>query len=74
MMRSAHRYYQSVCPISGKAKVASRRIHIHYPSLLAYFYDKTIMEDFIADEVESILYIAREISGMPYSPTHDAPM
>jgi hypothetical protein len=25
----------------------------------------TIMEDFIADEVESILYIAREISGMP---------
>lgn len=29
------------------------------------------MEDFIADEVESILYIAREISGMPYVLPHD---
>lgn len=28
------------------------------------------MEDFIADQVESILYIAREISGMPNSLSH----
>jgi hypothetical protein len=32
------------------------------------------MEDIIADEVESILYIAREISGMSYFYPHDAPM
>lgn len=32
------------------------------------------MEEFIADEVESILYIAREISGMPYALPYDAPM
>lgn len=31
------------------------------------------MEDFIADEVESILYIAREISGRPYSLLHVVP-
>ena len=35
---------------------------------------RIIMEEFIADEVESILYIAREISGMPHSLPHDAPV
>jgi hypothetical protein len=30
------------------------------------------MEDIIADEVESILHIAREISGMPRALPHDA--
>ena len=32
---------------------------------------EAIMEDFIPDEVESILYIAREISGMPHALPHD---
>lgn len=31
------------------------------------------MEDFIPDEVESILYIAREISGMLHALPHDEP-
>jgi len=31
------------------------------------------MDDFIADEVESILYIAREVSGRPYSLPHVVP-
>jgi hypothetical protein len=35
---------------------------------------RIIMEEFIADEVESILYIAREISGMPHSLPHDEPV
>jgi hypothetical protein len=42
------------------------------PSL--YFHCEAIMEDFIADEVESILHIAREISGMLYALPHDAPV
>ena len=41
----------------GKATFISTAFDFHIIS--------TIMEDFIADEVESILYIAREISGMP---------
>jgi hypothetical protein len=32
------------------------------------------MEEFVADEVESILYIAREISGMPHALPHDVPV
>jgi hypothetical protein len=36
--------------------------------------EAAIMEEFIADEVESILYIAREVSGMPYALPYDAPM
>jgi hypothetical protein len=32
------------------------------------------MEEVIADEVESILYIAREVSGMPYSLPYDPPV
>ena len=45
-----------------------RRHYFHF--LLSY---QPVMEDFIADEVESILYIAREISGMPYSFPHVVP-
>ena len=35
---------------------------------------EAIMEEFVADEVESILYIAREISGMPHALPHDVPV
>ena len=31
------------------------------------------MENFNTDEIESILYIAREISGMPHLLSHDVP-
>lgn len=30
-----------------------------------FLYEETIMEELVADEVESILYVAREISGNP---------
>ena len=40
--------------------------------------NQSIMEEFVADEaideVESILYIAREISGMPHALPHDVPV
>lgn len=50
-----------VCPIR-----VGFRSHVYFPSLLTYLYDETVMEDIIADEVEAILYIAREISGMSF--------
>src|SRR6266567_8586246 len=44
-------------------------------STLPHFHcEESIMEEFVADEVESILYIAREISGMPHALPHDVPV
>jgi hypothetical protein len=46
----------------------------YYTPCIRFLYDDdTNMEDINTDEVESILYIAREISGMPHLLPHDAP-
>jgi hypothetical protein len=63
-----------LCPIRVGAVVIASHSHLFSVPHLTYLYDVTVMEDIITDEVESILYIAREISGMSYFPPHDAPM
>ncbi len=77
-MRSAHKYYQRVCPNrSAFGQLAGAAFITPTPTALLSFlydYDETIMGDFLADEVESILYIAREISGMHSSLPHDSLM
>lgn len=51
------------------------RVKVLWTSTLPHFHcEESIMEEFVADEVESILYIAREISGMPHALPYDAPV
>jgi hypothetical protein len=77
-MRSAHKYYQRCAQIGQRsASQAGAAFITPTPKALLSFlydYDETIMGDFLADEVESILYIAREISGMHSCLPHDSLM
>ena len=53
---------------------AKRRTSARFTALPHFRCARSTMEEFVADEVESILYIAREISGMPHALPHDTPV